>query len=290
MLSEVTKLTFIIKYLSNKNILRFSYFNLINMQIRPIMQIPQRRLVETHRILKEYYLRNIWAKIQLSTFLFQVHMHFCLMLLHYIDYNSQELFGLEDTVNMCHLLPSQGIPLSRESQDKGRMNSFGHRLLDICKTNDLFIVNGRIGSDAGIGQCTSKETSVVDYVIASVLGIGNITGFSVADFNPLFSDVHCALNFKLSLKHEQNSEVRESFVETNNQNPKWKASKKDEFIGNINTHELHTIINDLSEDNIPGTSCERFINDITDRISKLFDNSANITFDSRTPKKLINPV
>jgi acid phosphatase class B len=49
-------------------------------------------------------------------------------------------------------------------------NHYGSRLLDlhVCKGNDLFIINGRIGNDKGIGKLTCKNSSVVDYVISCV--------------------------------------------------------------------------------------------------------------------------
>ena len=41
-------------------------------------------------------------------------------------------------------------------------------LLDICKTNNLFIVNGRIGDDkTKSGKLTCKNSSVVDYCICT---------------------------------------------------------------------------------------------------------------------------
>jgi hypothetical protein len=47
--------------------------------------------------------------------------------------------------------------------DKVKSRS-GNNLLDICKANNLFIVNGRIGDDkTESGKLTCKNASVVDY-------------------------------------------------------------------------------------------------------------------------------
>ena len=49
-------------------------------------------------------------------------------------------------------------------------NLSGLKLLDICLSSDLKIVNGRIGNDAGIGRYTfmsSQSPSLIDYVLAS---------------------------------------------------------------------------------------------------------------------------
>jgi hypothetical protein len=40
-------------------------------------------------------------------------------------------------------------------------------LLEFCKGNSLFIVNGRVGKDKNIGRFTCRNDSVVDYCISS---------------------------------------------------------------------------------------------------------------------------
>jgi hypothetical protein len=44
--------------------------------------------------------------------------------------------------------------------------TYGNLLLNLCKGNDLFIVNGRIG-DNKEGNLTCRKASVVDYTICS---------------------------------------------------------------------------------------------------------------------------
>jgi hypothetical protein len=66
-----------------------------------------------------------------------------------------------------NILESLNIPVGRINKDSVK-NHYGSRLLDLCKGNDLFIINGRIGNDKGIGKLTCKNSSVVDYVISSV--------------------------------------------------------------------------------------------------------------------------
>lgn len=58
-------------------------------------------------------------------------------------------------------------PTKRYSKDQSRPNNYGYRLLDICKNNYLYIYNGRIGRDSGIGMYTSSGRTVVDYIIGS---------------------------------------------------------------------------------------------------------------------------
>lgn len=55
----------------------------------------------------------------------------------------------------------------RASQDK-ITNKQGEHLLDICKSSNLFILNGRCGNDKGKGKLTFRNISLLDYGIASV--------------------------------------------------------------------------------------------------------------------------
>ena len=52
--------------------------------------------------------------------------------------------------------------MERFSQDR-KINNYGHRLIELCRSFDIHICNGRVGKDAYIGKKTSKDASVVDY-------------------------------------------------------------------------------------------------------------------------------
>ena len=104
--------------------------------------------------------------------------------------------SVSDLPNTANFLEFHRLPLKRESQDKCS-NNLGHRLLEFCKSTGLCIANGRLGDDRYIGKTTCKNVSVVDYVIASPKILTYLTKFSIADFNAIFSDVHCAIEFNL---------------------------------------------------------------------------------------------
>jgi hypothetical protein len=53
-----------------------------------------------------------------------------------------------------------------KNMDKGKYN-FGKLLINLCKGQNLFIMNGRVGSDSKIGVLTCRNASVVDYFICS---------------------------------------------------------------------------------------------------------------------------
>ena len=58
-----------------------------------------------------------------------------------------------------------------------KKNNYGNILSDLCKFNNLFILNGRIGEDKDIGKFTCKNSSVVDYCIGTSGFLGLIKDF-----------------------------------------------------------------------------------------------------------------
>ena len=64
------------------------------------------------------------------------------------------------------ILKRHDISISRHSKDKCN-NSHGMLFLDVLKNCSLFIMNGKVGTDALIGKATCEEVSLVDYAISS---------------------------------------------------------------------------------------------------------------------------
>ena len=107
--------------------------------------------------------------------------------------------SIENMVNEVDILLEHGISLERFSQDKNTNNA-GYRLIELCKNLSLFIANGRIGSDHGIGKFTCKNASVVDYIIMSAKVYLNAVKFRVNPFCALLSDVHSLISCDISTK------------------------------------------------------------------------------------------
>merc|ERR1712228_983267 len=77
------------------------------------------------------------------------------------------------------------------------LNKNGQGLLSLCQTLNLRILNGRFGSDKGVGgfTChTPKGESTVDYIIISDSLIPIVDDFSIEPLDNTLSDVHSALN------------------------------------------------------------------------------------------------
>ena len=77
----------------------------------------------------------------------------------------------------------------RNSQDE-KTNPRGNELPDVCKLNDLLILNGRTTGDL-FGSFTSHQwngSSVVDYALVSNEFSKNILTFRVGPYLPWLSD------------------------------------------------------------------------------------------------------
>ena len=72
--------------------------------------------------------------------------------------------------NQAELLQTCNISVNRASCDTV-VNTNGSKLIEICRGNNLFIVNGRLGSDQNIGNFTFRDTSLIDYTICSLEAI-----------------------------------------------------------------------------------------------------------------------
>ena len=61
----------------------------------------------------------------------------------------------DDLFRYCYdyrVLLDNNISLKRYTQCECRTNNFGRKLLEMCKSNNLYIANSRIGKDKNIGK------------------------------------------------------------------------------------------------------------------------------------------
>ena len=119
----------------------------------------------------------------------------------FIDIQPAEQFVAvpdDDDIHISDVIVNNCVNKHHMSKDK-IVNENGKQLLNMCKTDNLFIVNGRIGSDLKCDfTChTARGQSVVDYFIVDGLLLRNISVFSVNKLTPL-SD-HCSISINLRL-------------------------------------------------------------------------------------------
>ena len=70
-------------------------------------------------------------------------------------------------------------------------------LIDLCKTANLVIVNGRMTNDSS-SNTTFRNISTIDYCLCCPLLFKYINNFIVHEHNPLFSDGHSALELSIN--------------------------------------------------------------------------------------------
>ena len=148
----------------------------------------------------------------------------------------------------------------------------------------MFIVNSRFGKDKGIGKCTSRDISLIDYVVSSTASLKTIKDFEVLDFDPLFSDIHCPLHFKIEFETKHQTENRQQFQQYQRNTPmKWNQNSKQTFIDNIDRETVESIHRLFAENDTNNVGGKTFVNDVCRKISDLFYKSANVSFGDNHP-------
>ncbi|KAK3096267.1 hypothetical protein FSP39_025128 [Pinctada imbricata] len=92
----------------------------------------------------------------------------------------------------------------RNNMDKG-INTFGHRLLSLCKSSGLRIVNGRHLNDqnGNFTFCGTNGLSLIDYLVTKSENFTDIYDFCSGNFTE-FSD-HSPLHFSLKFRYIDSS-------------------------------------------------------------------------------------
>ena len=92
------------------------------------------------------------------------------------------------------------VSTKRNSQDFVS-NNRGEKLIELCLSFDLFILNGRkLGDSFGAKTCFNwNGSSVVDYVISSIPLYESVRYLQVGDLHPTYS-IHCPVTFGMNLQ------------------------------------------------------------------------------------------
>ena len=127
---------------------------------------------------------------------FTLRDHFAYIILFCVVYIAPEGSNYSDIDCFCSI-EQLGFSKERHNSDQSRIDNYGRRLLELCKSCDLLIANGRLGLDRFLGGKTCKCTAVVDYVILSPRLFPYISEFEILPFDPTTSDAHNGLHFSL---------------------------------------------------------------------------------------------
>ena len=119
-------------------------------------------------------------------------------------------------------------------------------MVEICKNNQVFIFNGRLREDCGVGKSTTTYRTTIDYFLGSPSVMQLVETFKVLDFDPMLSDVHCGLHTKFIFKclSKETNVMSDTQVVLECVKPgKWNTEKKSEYVSQINQGK----INELNE-------------------------------------------
>ena len=132
----------------------------------------------------------------------------------------------------------------RKSQDK-KMNTNGFKLIELCKNNNLFSLNGRSSKDKDEGKFTFRDKSILDYVISTSDCFNILSHFEIIYTDPIFSDGRNILSWHLNLIQSKTFYSNET-IKNINSRPSWVPSKDSAFVENIDYEHVNSLINQLN--------------------------------------------
>ncbi|CAG2212946.1 unnamed protein product [Mytilus edulis] len=153
-----------------------------------------------------------------------------------------------DNVDILNNLELYDMSKVRCSMDTSK-NAYGNMLLEMCKNNNIIILNGRVNGDKE-GKFTCRQASVVDYFICTYDFLCFVVNMYVQDFSKLFSDVHSPLILSLNFEDgiEEDVHIAENSVENAREVKrvqKWDVEKKNDFVEFIDKDKISDLVAEL---------------------------------------------
>ena len=187
--------------------------------------------------------------------------------------------GLNDFANDLFNLDSNNENLTTIEARKNKdstVNFNGELLVEFCKANDLKIVNGRCGTDRGIGDFTfikNENRSTIDYCIASPDLFSHILNFEIDLPDSNLSDFHSAISLTVKANYcrsfKNNTRLNaESDIKYEPIYSKWCNEKKLDFQAKFNSNKIEELNQHIDSLDTFNTS-QRDIDGIVEVISDL---------------------
>ena len=155
-----------------------------------------------------------------------------------------------------------------------KSNNYGKRLIEVCKSFNLCIANGRLGSDKFLGNRTCKGSSVVDYAILSPLLFTSVKEFEILPFEPLMSDAHSGLHISLQCSVSNDNDGNLANEESVVTKATWKPEQSDIFLQNISMVNVENYIEKLSTFCAVGTVTKEDVEVLVSECSSLLFDAA----------------
>ncbi|XP_053405613.1 uncharacterized protein LOC128558990 [Mercenaria mercenaria] len=167
-------------------------------------------------------------------------------------------------------MENSGISLERKSHDK-KINNHGYKLIDLCKINNVFIINGRLGNKPS--NLTFRNVSLIDYLLSSISAYKFLYEFNVTNVDSLMSDGHSLITFKLII----NQKITHDTSMSKPKNPKWDQTLSHTFNENISFEDITATVSQMQASN-PDDVDQNMIDNVTSKLSDIFIQSAQKTF------------
>ncbi|MES9881062.1 MAG: reverse transcriptase domain-containing protein [Sedimenticola sp.] len=183
----------------------------------------------------------------------------------------------EFNLEMSHFENSTTVMLDRANHDTC-VNNYGYKLIDFCKSNSVYIMNGRT-IDTTSKHTTCKGSSTVDYFLCTANVIPLITNLNVAEFCPLLSDVHNPVSLNLNVNRNTCNTNRP----VNNDTTRlWNDDKTSTYIENIDRNKIDSINSQLSylQDKVNVTQSD--VDYVVTELNASLIDCAKKTFGTRT--------
>ena len=165
-----------------------------------------------------------------------------------------------NSVSICDL----GFSNERHNSYVLQINNYGKRLLEMCKSFNLFIANGRVGQDKSLGKKTCKGSSVVDYAILSPLLFTAVNDSEVLPFEPLVSDAHSGIYLSLLCTTINTGYQEVENVDIAVTKACWVPDASEAFINNLNINEINQFVdkvNSISQNDISQEEVETLVSE-----------------------------
>lgn len=145
-------------------------------------------------------------------------------------------------------------------------------MINICKNNNLSILNGRYGHDKDVGAMTFRETSLIDYALVSGKTFNVLFDFQITEVDRLFSDGHTLLTLDVKTNTQNKRDKPER--PTRNSTTYINLSEYEQFINSLDQSKVEHIADMLRSNSCLLNPDKEIVNNIASEIRSLFETSA----------------
>ena len=196
------------------------------------------------------------------------------------DYNVHLDGDDDDFIDPNIRIPIESFPdymnCSRMSLDRENVNTYGRKLIDLCKSVDVRIVNGRVGLIPGLyTRMGTTGNSVVDYCLMDHRSACNLHGFKIEKQLP--ESDHLPLSISMLYSQDETVDMGPQRLKGRKiLNYKWKPD------------ELYLLSDQLAncqdlKETVYKAMCNNDdVNDVAEAWSNYFEGAVETVFDSKT--------